>query len=221
MKSINFTLIALLAIFSNSCTKTEDGENNPDPMGNESFVEFSVMGNVVNGTYKIPLVEKEGSTTILGHMYKEDSNEGVLDVASVYFTQFGDNYQYREVKMVLPAHTGSFEVGESVAGPSGTYGNPIFDAGFLFEDDDYILYDSDNDGDDDRLQDLLQAKTLSVTVTNIEETTNSLGIKTLASIKGTFEGVAYFEAFTGPYTAPQILTHTVSGKFQYFKSEEE
>lgn len=218
MKTINRLLACItIIIFTISCSKDDDA-NAPSTTGT-TYLKLAVSGPVVNmnmDEFKIIVEElEEDDHFIGGHIYDEETNEGNQKVASLFFTRLFGADQDWNFEMVVPAATGEKEIGTEFPNPAASNGDPVFYMEIDFKDSDYALYDNDNDGDDDRLQDYLRAKTVGVTITEIEEAHNSLGILTLARIKGSFQGTAYFTAYTGPTSEPEELVHTITGEFEY------
>jgi hypothetical protein len=210
-----YIFVILLTTFACS----DKGDDDPDEINSsgESYINYSVTGSAVNGNFSIStsLDSDQTHIAIVGVIDNEDTSEGVVEVARLTFSswtgQFGDNYL--EVFMALPTHTGPLALGEIETGSTGvtTY-SPTFNMSLRF--DEVAFYDSDDDGDNDLLTHLL-SKNVSATITEIEKTTNSFGILTVAHVKGSFEGQAYFKAYAGPSSDPQVLLHTVSGEFEY------
>ncbi|ASV29746.1 hypothetical protein [Maribacter cobaltidurans] len=220
MKKLKYILGGILCIstvfFYISCSKDGDENNTTESNSGKTFLKLKISGTVINGDFDIIEEEiPEDESIIIGHIYYEESTEGTQKVASLFFTQLFGMEGERNFEMVIPAEKGAKEIGTQFPNPAPANGEPIYYMEIDLKETDYALYDSDNDGDNDA-NNLLRAKTMGVTITEIGETYNALGILTLSHIKGSFQGTGFLTAYTGPTTAPQELEHTITGSFEYY-----
>lgn len=208
----NGVLLTLLSVLLFSCS--DDSPTDPTDSTGESYIKFSVSGSAVNGAYNIQVSEENDKTIGIGTVINIETDEGTKKVVSLVYTDWETADEYTEVHLVLPAHTGALALGEIKTGTTGIINEyPTFYMTLRFKSQD-AFYDRDGDGDNDLLTNLL-SKTVSATITDIEESQNNFGILTLIHIKGSFEGTAEFKAYTGPASDPEELLHTVSGEFEY------
>jgi len=211
----NFIKIILTVIVStmlHTCSSSDDITNDDDPQSQSNYMYYSITGSAVNHSFTISESQEieNDNITILGHVY----NEGTTQVASLVFARSLPGDDFKEIYMTLPTNIGEFALGEIETGSTGNITEePIFNMKFLFGEL-YAFYDGDNDGDNDLLTHLL-SKNISLTITEYEETYNDFGILTLGHIKGSFEGQAYYKAYTGPTSEPEELLHSVTGSFEY------
>lgn len=211
-----------------SCSKDDGGPNHinipPNNTSADSYVKFSINGSAVNGLFEIVLededyntenIGEEGFSGAVGIAYDQDTNEGTVRTTSLTYVTWGAApNDYFEVKMALPAHTGPLEVGEILTPEGWVDAYPTFYMTLRFLSED-AFYDSNNDGFNDLTTSLL-SKTLSVTITAVEEAPDSYGMLALTHIKGSFEGTAYFNAYAdAPPSFTQQLLHTITGEFEY------
>lgn len=226
LKTIPILLCTIILIVFQSCSNNEDSSDNNDnnipSESGSSYVKFSVNGSVVNGLYEIYIEDEDYNTANIGEegysgIYGNVYDEGDIKKTSLVYTTWGataDNYF--EVKFETPAHTGPLELGEIMTPQGWIEDYPTFYMTFRFLNED-VFYDSNNDGNNDITTAML-SKTLSLTITGFEETilNNTNGVQVLAHVKGSFEGTAYFNAYSeGAPSNTQQLLHTVTGTFEY------
>lgn len=135
LKLIPLLIIITLTILS--CSK-DNNDPNDTAQQQDTYINYSVVGNQVNGTYNI-VVEDLNNPNVLAfaNVYPE-SNSQTLKIAGMGFV---DTSQMLNVGMSIPARTGLVEILD---------GHPDFDLGFGFE------------------QVGLEAKSISVSVLEIE-----------------------------------------------------
>ncbi|WP_178989895.1 hypothetical protein [Winogradskyella schleiferi] len=214
ISQIIFGLYIVCSLWTCSSNDSEDQNDEPQSQGN--YITYSVTGSAVNDTFIIADSERTSTNNIivLGHVYDQDTPEGTMQVASLGFSRHETEDNYFEVYITAPNSTGEFALGEIETGTTGIITDePIFNMKLLFGND-FAFYDSDGDSDNDLITSLY-SKAIGVTITEYEETLNSLGIVTIANIKGSFEGQAYFKAFTDGILTPEVLLHNVTGEFEY------
>lgn len=215
LKALSMSIIIITAL---SCSSSDDsGGSDSPPDEGVSYIEVTVDGVVVSKNFTITQQNTNPDDIIIaGHVNTEESNEGMIDVVSLIYTRFSEGGNYREVRMSLPAIEDEIDLGTQFPGPLSV-GNPggqrMFDMVFAFEDDDFQPYDPNNDGSDDVMSGLIP-EALGVSITDYEETTS--GFSTVAKIKGSFQGLGYFLAYTGPTTDPGKVYHQIHGDFQYY-----
>ncbi|WCO02804.1 hypothetical protein [Psychroserpens ponticola] len=139
LKLIPFLIIITVTILS--CSKDDDNPNDTAQQ-QDTYTNYSVAGNQVNGTYNI-VVEDLNNPSILAfaNVYPE-SNSQTLKIAGMGFV---DTTHMLNVGMSIPARTGLVEILDD---------HPDFDLGFGFEDVG------------------LEAKSISVNVLEIERNDN-------------------------------------------------
>ena len=222
MKSLRSRLIlgiVLTSAWLTSCS-SDDADNPGDPPSNgSSFINYSVSGSALNDTFSIeyPSEDSSGTTTVLGHVYNEDTNEGTVKVVSLIFSFFVSDNDYYDVAMFLPAQTGSFTLGEFETTSTGVITvEPTYNMVLSF-DPQRAYYNNGSSSGNTILTDLL-SKNIVVTITEYEEITNSLGIVTLGHIKGSIGASGnqgFFKSYTGPTSEPEELLHNITADFEY------
>ncbi|MCK7590768.1 hypothetical protein M0G43_09295 [Subsaxibacter sp. CAU 1640] len=223
LKIISIILIGIIAI---SCSNNDDSDGGDDNPQGDNFIEYTISGSAasnLNGVFRIDVPDNDetGASMILGHVYEEDTNEGTVKVVNLTFSYFASDDNYYDVTMKLPAVTGSRTLGEFETTSTGIISfEPTYNMVLSF-DSNRAFYDADNNGSNDILTDLL-SKNVVVSITEYEETTNSLGITTVAHIKGSIgqSGNQFlFKTFTGPTSPPGDSFCNVTVDFEYTLTE--
>lgn len=221
-----YLLMALVVLTTAlSCSSNDDSEGGDDSSEGGNYINYTISGSVasnLNGVYTIKVPDNDtGASMILGGVYEENTDEGTVKVVSLTFSYFVSDDNYYDVTMKLPAVTGSRALGEFETTSTGIISfEPTYNMVLSF-DSNRASYDADNNGSNDILTDLL-SKNVVVSITEYEETTNSLGITTVAHIKGSIgqSGNQFlFKTFTGPTSPPGDSFCNVTVDFEYTLTE--
>jgi hypothetical protein len=216
--SIQFIYTLLIISLVLSCSN--DNENDDSQGGTN--ITFTVGGSAaanLNGVYTMnyPDNDNQAATSVYAGIYNEDTSEGTVKVVSLTYSYFVSDTDYYDVTLKLPASIGSHNLGEFQTTSTGIISvEPTFHTVISF-DPLRAFYDGNNDSNNDILTDLL-SKNVVVTITEFEESTNSLGFPTIARIKGTIGSSGnqfFFKAFTGPTSDPEELLCNVTIDFEY------
>ena len=205
---IDCRLICLaFAVLAVSCGKSTSKEASGT---GESYIKYSINGSLINGAYTIS-VGDNGHAMVIVH--DRNSEEGMLKVAALNFLR---DDQASEAHISMPARTGEFVLDEDYDIEADGEVTDKGDTGarFVFPPAD-VFYDIDGDGESD-IKSALYSGPMSVTITAYEESRTNFGMRTAGHIKGSFEGTAFFTAFSYSTSEPvQQVLHTVTGEFEY------
>ena len=221
------TLCVGLLVFV-SCSSNDDGNSeNSNPSSTNSQITYSLNGTgIINGTNITISSEEDTEDTFIlisGHVYFEDTALGTEKLVTLGYGYIGPNGDIqRSVELTFSAGTGSKVLGEFQTGSTGLITCQPTEYMIVSVDEEDLFYDSDGDMDDDAGHNLL-SKNVVVTITEYEETTNDLGILTLAHIKGSIGGSGnqlFSNYFTSPTTDPGELFYNITANFEYNISED-
>lgn len=214
-----YLLMALTSVWS--CSSNDDSDDGDNPPGS-NYIHYTISGSAASGLNDVfnidyPDNDTQGATTVFGHVVNESTDEGTVKVVNLTFSYFVSDDDYHDVTLRLPAVTGSSPLGTFETSPSGMITEEPTYSMVLDFDSNRALYDHDNDGDNDILTALL-SNNVVVTITEYEETTNSLGIPTVAHIKGSIGGSGnqfLFKYFTSPTSPAGDSFCSVTADFEY------
>ena len=212
-------LMALLTLAS--CKKDDDDTPAPSNGGggggtgtttlgySHIFLDIQGPALSISETLSLNDVVDPDQLLMSGAQFQITDAEGLHEVIGLAYAYGFD----KSVEMVIPAEIASNAMGSFVTTSTGIITEtPTFHIKIGYAE---AFYDNDGDGDNDILTDLLSTASTGVTVTNMEITSGP-GIPTIDFLKGSFSGTMEMKVFVDPFTEPAIITHTVSGSFEFY-----
>ncbi len=137
-------------------------------------------------------------------MFETTTPEGVQQVIGLVYAYGFD----KTVEMSIPAEIGSNAMGSFTTTSTGVITEtPTF---MLNIDYAEAFYDNDGDLDNDILTNLLSTANTAVTVTDLEVSNGAVDF-----LKGSISGTMEMKVFVDPVSEPAIITHTITGTFEY------
>jgi len=227
INSILFLKAMLIIILVYSCSSDNNEESDNANNSQTTKVTFNVAGSnagtfgevSLDGVYNInyPDNDNQANTSVFAGIFTESTFEGTVKVVNLTYSYYVSEDDYYNITLKLPTGVRSVALGEFQTNSTGMVTEePTYNMVLGF--DSRRAFFNGNIGSNNEILTSLLSKNVVVTISEYEETVNSLGVTTVKRIKGTIGSTAnqcFFKTYTGPTSEPADLLCTVVGDFEY------